>query len=258
MFARGEVSLHTFHLPAQKIPTFKSRVSITSKVIQTKGLQVYCFGHLQKTGGWGSYRIVRGILPAVNSQPAEASAKAGPSPLFPLHTKMSLVSPFLPLHAQKRRGTPPRKCRRADIFAFSHIFRTFGVATRVNAKKPASEARPLQGPEGALEDDGGFAVVGGALPFVEAAFLGYADGGGVIGVNEAHGAWIGEARVTPDEDGGDGFGGVAFAVHRGRENPAGFAKIFDRRDEFAMEIGEADFPGEGGALIFFEDTEAKT
>jgi hypothetical protein len=109
-----------------------------------------------------------------------------------------------------------------------------------------------------FEDDGGFAVVGGALPFVEAAFLGYADGGGVIGVNQADGAGIGEAGVAPGEDGSDGFGGVALAVHGGRENPAGFAKIFDGRDEFAMEIGETDFPSEVSGGFFFEDPEAET
>jgi len=96
------------------------------------------------------------------------------------------------------------------------------------------------------------------LPFAEAAFLGYADGGGVIGVNEADGAGIGEVGVTPGENGGHGFGGVAFAVHGGRENPAGFAKIFYGRDEFAVEIGETDFTGEGGGGFFLEDPEAET
>jgi hypothetical protein len=110
----------------------------------------------------------------------------------------------------------------------------------------------------AFEDDGGFAVIGGALPFAEAAFLGYADGGGVIGMDEADGAGIGEVRVAPGENGGDGLGGVAFAVHGRREDPAGFAKIFDGRREFAMKIGEADFSGEGGGGFFLEDPEAET
>jgi hypothetical protein len=101
-------------------------------------------------------------------------------------------------------------------------------------------------------------VVGGALPFVEAAFFGDADGGGVIGVNQADGAGIGEAGVAPGKDGGDSFRGVALAVHGGRENPAGFAEIFDGRDEFAMEIGETDFPGELSSGFFFEDPEAET
>ena len=109
-----------------------------------------------------------------------------------------------------------------------------------------------------LENDGGFAVVGGALPFAEATFLGYAEGGGVIGMDEADGAGIGETGVSPGEDGGDGFRGVAFAVHRGRKYPAGFAKIFHGRREITMEIGEADFPGEGGGGFFLEDPEAET
>ena len=110
----------------------------------------------------------------------------------------------------------------------------------------------------ALEDDGRFAAIGGALPFVEAAFLGHTDGGGVIGMNQADGAGIGKVGISPGEDGVDGFRGVAFAVHGGRENPAGFAKIFDGRDEFAMEIGETDFPGEGQGGFFLKNPETET
>src|SRR5882762_6497970 len=66
MFARGVVYLHAAcpersrrgHLPVPKSPSAKSRVSITSKLIQTKGLQVLHFCHLRKTGGRGSYRLV--------------------------------------------------------------------------------------------------------------------------------------------------------------------------------------------------------
>ena len=135
MFARGVVSLHTAHPPASKNLASNSRVSITYKLIQTKGLQVYCFGHLRKTGGWGSYRMVhRRPLLTLDSQPTEASAKAAPTPLFSLHTKLPLVSPFLPLHTQKNRGVGyPRKnfglprvqSRGAPTFSiFPQIFRT--------------------------------------------------------------------------------------------------------------------------------------
>jgi hypothetical protein len=110
----------------------------------------------------------------------------------------------------------------------------------------------------AFEEDRGFAAVGSALPFAEAAFLGYADGGEVVGMNQANGVGIGELGVAPGEDGGDGFGGVPLAVHGGRENPAGFAQVFDGRDEFAMEIGETDFAGEGAGGFFFENPEAET
>jgi len=58
MFARGVVSLHTAHLPVPKTLASKSRISITSKLIEIKGLQLHYFGHLRKTGGRGSYRLV--------------------------------------------------------------------------------------------------------------------------------------------------------------------------------------------------------
>ena len=114
------------------------------------------------------------------------------------------------------------------------------------------------GLRGAREDDGGFAAVDGAVPFPEAAFFGYADGGQIIWVNQADGAGIGEVGVAPREDGVDGFRGVALAVHGGSENPARFAKIFDGRGEFAMEIGETDFPGEGQGGFFLKNPEAET
>src|SRR5258708_39061629 len=88
------------------------------------------------------------------------------------------------------------------------------------------------------------------------AFLGYAEGGGVIGVNQADSTGIGEVAIAPGEDGGYGFGGVAFAVHCGRKNPAGFAKILAGRDEFAVEKGDTNFTGRGGGGIFFEDSKA--
>jgi len=53
MFARGVAYPHTAHLPVQKSSASKSPVSITSKLIQTKGLQVLHSGHLRKTGGRG-------------------------------------------------------------------------------------------------------------------------------------------------------------------------------------------------------------
>src|SRR6266481_5135089 len=46
------------HLPAPKSVSAKSCISITSKLIQTKGLQLHYFCHLRKTGGRGSYGLV--------------------------------------------------------------------------------------------------------------------------------------------------------------------------------------------------------
>jgi hypothetical protein len=45
-------------LSVPKNPAAKSRVSTTYKLIESKGLQLHCFDHLQKTGGRGSYRLV--------------------------------------------------------------------------------------------------------------------------------------------------------------------------------------------------------
>src|ERR1700731_1412570 len=58
MFARGVVYLHAAHLPVPKSLAAKSTVSVTSKLIEIKGLQLHYFGHLRKTGGRGSYRLV--------------------------------------------------------------------------------------------------------------------------------------------------------------------------------------------------------
>src|SRR5258708_3290918 len=54
MLARGWACLHTARLPVPKIPAAKPCVSITSKLIENKRLQVLYFGHLRKTVGRGS------------------------------------------------------------------------------------------------------------------------------------------------------------------------------------------------------------
>src|SRR6266436_5472971 len=59
MFARGRACLHTAHLPVPKSLAAKPCISLTSKLIQIKALQVLYSGHLQKTGGRGRYRLVQ-------------------------------------------------------------------------------------------------------------------------------------------------------------------------------------------------------
>ena len=132
MFARGLVSFHTAQLPVPKTLTSKSRISITSKLIETKGFQVHYFGHLRKTGGRGVLLAPpersRRVIPISISSPlhlTQVEEPLPPTPLFPLHTKIPLVSPFLPLHTRKQGGIPPGKCRRADIFDFSPDFSHF-------------------------------------------------------------------------------------------------------------------------------------
>jgi hypothetical protein len=146
MFARGLVSLHTLPLLGRKPPSVKSPVSISSKLIQTKGLQVPYFGHLRKIGG-------RGVLPACPersrrvipiSSPlelTEVEESRLPTPLFPLHTKIPLVSPFLPLHTRKQGGIPSGQCRRADIFDFSPDLSHFLPAAPQHRLHPAQKEK---------------------------------------------------------------------------------------------------------------------
>jgi hypothetical protein len=58
MFARGLVSLFSPPLLGRNTFSAKPCVSITYKVIEKTRLQVLYFGHLRKTGGRGSYRLV--------------------------------------------------------------------------------------------------------------------------------------------------------------------------------------------------------
>ncbi len=69
MFARGVVYLHAAHLPVPKTLSAKSSVSISSKLIEIKGLQLQHFGHLRKTGGRGSYRLVHTTHHAAELRP---------------------------------------------------------------------------------------------------------------------------------------------------------------------------------------------
>jgi hypothetical protein len=64
-FARGVLSLRTTPFSVTKTPPSNSRVSISSKLIQTKALQVLYSGHLRKIGGRGSYRLVHAAHLAV-------------------------------------------------------------------------------------------------------------------------------------------------------------------------------------------------
>src|SRR5258705_6771837 len=130
--ARGWACLHTAcreqsrraHLPVPKIPAAKPCISITSKLIQIKRLQVLHFGHLRKTGGRGSSTFFSTL--ATRCSLTLSRAHWPLSPLFPLHTKSSPVTPLFPLLAQKQGSTPRSKNVGAPTFLiFPHIFRSF-------------------------------------------------------------------------------------------------------------------------------------
>jgi len=144
MFARGLVSFHTAQLPVPKTLTSKSRISITSKLIETKGFQVHYFGHLRKTGGRGVLLAPpersRRVIPISISSPlhlTQVEEPLPPTPLFPLHTKIPLVSPFFPLLTQKQGSIPPENVGAPTFLIFPHIFRTFLALSAVSAAASA-------------------------------------------------------------------------------------------------------------------------
>ena len=147
-FAGGLVTLHAPPLLGRKPSSVKSCVSTSSKPIEIKGLQLHYFGHLRKTGGRGSYRLVYTADPPLRKPHGTTfnhsrtfitfsshaprysftlgRAKGSLSPLFPLHTKSSPVTPLFPLLTQKQGSTPPSKNVGAPTFSiFPHIFCSF-------------------------------------------------------------------------------------------------------------------------------------
>src|SRR5258705_12700311 len=110
--ARGWACLHTAcreqsrraHLPVPKIPAAKPCISLTSKLIQIKRLQVLHFGHLRKTGGEGLPLPFSTL--ATRCSLTLSRAHWPLSPLFPLHTKSPPVTPLFP-YLRKNRGVHP-------------------------------------------------------------------------------------------------------------------------------------------------------
>jgi len=78
-FARELVSPHSPPLLDRKPSSVKSRVSTSSKLIEIKGLQLLYFGHLRKTGGRGSYRLVHTTHHLVRKSLAAQSNYSGHS-----------------------------------------------------------------------------------------------------------------------------------------------------------------------------------
>jgi len=120
MFARGVFSLHTTHLPVQKTLACKPRVSITSKLIQIKGLQLQYFHHLRKTGGMGSYRLVHTTHHLVRKR-AGGPATSLPETFFAplLKTRFQIQPEELHPAAQ---GISPPAC--SDESAYTHRRKT--------------------------------------------------------------------------------------------------------------------------------------
>src|SRR5258708_2422265 len=96
MLARKLFSQCSAQLPDQKTLASKSCVSITSKLIENKAIQVLYSGHLRKTGGRGSYRLVH----------AAYSLRAEASPVLDLELAEMMVEVLIhqggPFHRSER------------------------------------------------------------------------------------------------------------------------------------------------------------
>src|SRR5258708_3073875 len=101
MLARALITLHTLPLLGRKSSSVKSRVSITSKLIESKRLQVLYFGHLRKTGGRGSYGH---LTKDVHPEPAEGPALSFAEGLFSIFRSFFLGRPALPTSVPGAKG----------------------------------------------------------------------------------------------------------------------------------------------------------
>ena len=116
--------VHAAHLPAPKSLVAKSCASTSSKLIETKGLQLHYFGHLRKTGGRGSYRLVHTPdLPVpkslsaksnysghptkdVHPEPAEGLFSRSELSTFNFKLSTSPLNPFPSHHSRTRACNP--------------------------------------------------------------------------------------------------------------------------------------------------------
>jgi len=139
MFARGWAYLHAAQLPVPKNLAVKPCISITSKLIESKRLQVLYFGHLRKTGGRGSYRLVH----AANFHLRKPhGSKFNYSRTYESLCRKSNYSRTYKIPRGWGMFPGPTfkhhlKCRRADIFDFSPDFSHFFTSASQRRSHPA-------------------------------------------------------------------------------------------------------------------------
>ena len=120
MVSRGVAYLCVAPLSVPKNPAAKSRVSITYKLIESKGLQVHCFGHLRKTGGRGSYRLVHATRFSLCILSSRISSKSLVSPTCKILAGNSFLSPT---YAKTGGGYPQKNVGAPTFLIFPLIFR---------------------------------------------------------------------------------------------------------------------------------------
>src|SRR5258707_4180606 len=133
------ISLHGAPFSVPKTLATNSRVSITSKLIETKRLQVLYSGHLRKTGGRGSYQFAKKYSTRPSRCPLRISAHSAPlrwpssfpAPIFALS--------FLPI--------PTLGSLSLQLLAHSFIFRIISIRcppTTFRTLLPKTRVYPLR------------------------------------------------------------------------------------------------------------------
>ena len=101
------------------------------------------------------------------------------------------------------------------------------------------------------EHQGWSRLVGCELGLAVAAFFRDANGRQIFRVDDASGSRAGEARITPGDDGADGFGCVAFATCLRGEGPADFRQTFERW-QVALVVSESNLSDKIAGRLFFK------
>ena len=130
MLARGWLSLHTPPFPGRKCFAAKSRISISSKLIENKRFQVLYFGHLRKTGGRGSYRLVHTTDHPVRKSPPLTPAfpaLARPLPNLIIFNELQSIGGRGSGHTMVRSQTGPLLKAAATQTQRPHIQRRAGI-----------------------------------------------------------------------------------------------------------------------------------
>ena len=146
------------------------------------------------------------------------------------------------------------------FFASGDFKRVMTEAGAVDLRDVLSTAHVLA----ADEEDGGFALVGGAGVFDETAFPGHADRGGVVRMDDAERSGCSNVGVAPGESGEGRLRGVTLAMEFWSQHPTNFGQRpvptveqGERRIEGPFILSVAKFADELAAGKFFDRPVAK-
>jgi hypothetical protein len=99
----------------------------------------------------------------------------------------------------------------------------------------------------------GFAEIRRAHKLAKAAFLCDAAGRRVLRIDDADRALPAEVRIAPCDGGENGLGREPLTVKSRHNHPAKFRRVFDRRFDFATEVGKSNLAQECATRRFLDN-----